>query len=77
MMIPERALVPIQSRQNVFIVEQGLAKLRTVTTGGRTGGLVEILSGLEPGDTIVTAGQLKLRDGVPVVDANQFGGPGV
>ena len=77
MMIPERALVPIQSRQNVFVVENGIATLRVVTTGGRIDGLVEILTGLEPGMTIVSAGQIKLRDGTPVIDATQFGSPGV
>ena len=74
-MIPERALVPIQSRQTVFVVNDGIVSLRDVTTGGRLEGQVEILTGLEPGETIVTAGQLKLREGTAVVDAAQFRGP--
>lgn len=73
-MVPERALVPIQSRQTVFVVEDGAVKLRDVTTGGRQGDQVEILTGLMPGETIVTAGQLKLRDGAAVMDASQMGG---
>lgn len=72
-MIPERALVPVQSRQTVFVVEDGAVKLRDVTTGGRQGDQVEILTGLMPGETIVTAGQLKLRDGAAVMDASQMG----
>ena len=76
-MIPERALVPIQARQNVFVIENGVANLRTVTTGGRLDGLVEILTGLESGEIVVSAGQLKLRDGIPVIDATQMEAPGV
>lgn len=75
-LVPERALVPIQSRQTVFVVENGSAVTRDVETGGRANGQVEILSGLEPGEVIVTAGQLKLREGTPVVDATQLRGPG-
>ncbi|MBT7449944.1 MAG: efflux RND transporter periplasmic adaptor subunit, partial [Rhodospirillaceae bacterium] len=50
-LIPERALVPIQSRQTVFVVENGIVSLRDVTLGGRRGGDVEITSGLSAGDT--------------------------
>jgi multidrug efflux pump subunit AcrA (membrane-fusion protein) len=37
-----------------------------VRTGERRAAKVEILDGLAPGDVIVTAGHLKIRDGVPV-----------
>lgn len=73
-MVPERALVPIQSRQTVFVVEDGVAVTREVTIGGRQGDQVEVLSGLMPGETIVTAGQLKLRNGAAVIDAATMSG---
>ena len=69
-MIPERALVPIQGRQTLFVVENGVVSLRDVETGSRRNGQVEVTSGLEPGEQIVTAGQLKLREGSPVVDVS-------
>ncbi|NKB45124.1 MAG: efflux RND transporter periplasmic adaptor subunit [Alphaproteobacteria bacterium] len=75
-MIPERALVPIQTRQTVFVVENGIVSLRDVTTGGHKGGNVEITSGLSVGDTVVTGGQLKLREGATVVDAANMMSPG-
>jgi membrane fusion protein, multidrug efflux system len=75
-MIPERALVPIQSRQTVFVVDDGIAQLRDVKTGGRRGGDVEIVSGLAAGETIVTAGQLKLREGSSVMNVEALKGPG-
>ena len=37
-----------------------------VKTGGRRNAMVEIVQGLEPGDIVVTAGQIKLRDGAKV-----------
>lgn len=41
-----------------------------VKTGRRTGGLVEILEGISPGDRIVTAGQNRLSPNAPVVIDN-------
>jgi len=75
-MVPERALVPIQERQTVFVVEYGKAMIRDVETGGRDGDMVQITSGLTAGETIITGGQLKVREGVPVVDAARLSGPG-
>ena len=37
-----------------------------VKTGARRNAMVEILEGLAPGDVVVTAGQIKLRDGAKV-----------
>ncbi len=75
-MIPERALVPVQGRQTLFVVKDGTVSLRDVETGSRRGGQVEVISGLTPGEQIVTAGQLKLREGAPVVDADAMMEPG-
>ncbi len=75
-MIPERALVPIQSRQTVFVVEEGVVALRDVTTGGRRGGDVEITSGLSAGDAVIIGGQLKLREGTAVIDVAKITSPG-
>jgi membrane fusion protein (multidrug efflux system) len=44
-----------------MIVEQ-----RVVTTGPTRGDQVAVTSGLKPGETVVTAGQLKLHQGAPV-----------
>jgi hypothetical protein len=37
-----------------------------IEVGQRRDGNVEVLKGLTANDTVVTAGQLKIRDGVPV-----------
>ena len=64
--VPEQALVPQGQDQFVFKVEDGKAALTKVVTGIRREGMVEITDGLGPEDEVVTAGQLKLRDGAEV-----------
>ncbi len=45
---------------------QTIAQRTQVGTGRLRGDLVEITSGLEPGDRVVATGQLRLRDGQPI-----------
>ncbi|CAN5204964.1 efflux RND transporter periplasmic adaptor subunit [soil metagenome] len=66
LLVPEQALWPQGDRQFVYRVEDGQAHLSEVEIGIRRAGIVEIVSGLAPGDEIVTAGQLKLFDGAQV-----------
>ena len=62
---------PQGERAFVFkVVDPGdgkaVARLTPVTLGNRRQGEVEVREGLAPNDLVVTAGQLKIRDGVPV-----------
>jgi membrane fusion protein (multidrug efflux system) len=41
-----------------------------VTTGGTRGDQIAVLSGVKEGDTVITAGQIKLRNGAPIVVNN-------
>ena len=66
LVLPEQALVPQGEEQFVFRVIDGKAARTKVEVGQRRDGRVEVVKGVTPGDTIVTAGQLKLRDGTPV-----------
>jgi membrane fusion protein, multidrug efflux system len=66
LLIPEQALVPDSQTPYVFRVTDGKAVRTPVKTGLRRNAQVEIVEGLHDGDEIVTAGQLKLRDGAPV-----------
>ena len=75
--IPEEAIVPQGGKQYVIkLVDAADGKTRTsqrveVKVGLRSPGKVEIVAGLEPGDTVVTSGQQRVqRDGsaVTVVD---------
>jgi len=49
-----------------------IAKQVFVTTGATRGDQIAILSGIKEGDTIVTSGQLKLRNGSPVTINNNI-----
>ncbi len=64
--VPEEALMPAGNDNFVFKVAEGKAQRVMVKIGQRRGATVEITQGLKAGDEVVTAGQLKLRDGVPV-----------
>lgn len=66
LVLPEQALVPSGSEQFVFRVVDGKAQRARVEIGQRGDGRVEIRQGVGPEDVVVVAGQLKLREGVPV-----------
>lgn len=61
--IPRNAFVGSVSSNQVFVVENGIAKLKTVTAGRILGDKVEILTGLSTGETVITTGQINLQDG--------------
>ncbi|NLD96254.1 MAG: efflux RND transporter periplasmic adaptor subunit [Synergistaceae bacterium] len=54
-----------------FVVSGDAALLRKISTGAEKGGLVEILSGLEPDEKIVASRSEKIRDGVQVKVTDQ------
>jgi membrane fusion protein (multidrug efflux system) len=70
--LPEEAIVPQGGRTYVYKLVPGsdgalLSQRVEVKVGIRRPGRVEILEGVEEGDTVVTAGQQRLqRDGTPV-----------
>lgn len=64
---PEQALWPVGGQTFVYRVTGGKADMVAVTTGARRPGEVEIVSGLAAGDTVIVAGQQKLKPGAPVV----------
>ncbi len=66
LVVPETALVPQGADQFVFRIREGRVSLVRIEIGQRSAGQVEVLRGLEAGDQIVTAGQLKLREGAAV-----------
>jgi membrane fusion protein (multidrug efflux system) len=63
---PESAIVPRGGETYVYRIEGGKAVEAKVKLGERRGAEVEIVEGLMPDTQVVTAGQLKLRDGANV-----------
>ncbi len=64
--IPEQAIWPIGQDKTVYVVVDGKAQQRIVELGARQPGAVEIIAGLEAGEIVVTAGQMKLYEGAAV-----------
>jgi membrane fusion protein (multidrug efflux system) len=71
--IPEEALVAVRRGYIVFVVEDGIARRREVLIGLREPGRVEILEGVEPGEIVVTNGQMRVNDGSPVRGVGRSG----
>ena len=64
--IPSEAIVPEMGKNKVFVYRDGKAEPVDVVTGIRTDSEIQIVSGLEFGDTILTSGTLQLRKGSAV-----------
>jgi len=65
--VRQTAVRPSERGFLAYVVEDGAAKERVLTLGMRTAdGLVEVTSGLSPGEVLVVRGAEALRDGVPV-----------
>jgi len=54
-------------KAEVFVVSGDKAQRRAITTGTANGASIEVLSGVQPGDQVVTRGGFALRDGDRVV----------
>lgn len=63
LLVPPHALVPVLGGQNVVLTRNGKATFVPVETGVRTATAVEIVSGIQPGDTLLTSGLLQVREG--------------
>jgi multidrug efflux system membrane fusion protein len=67
--VPEGAIQASEKGFVAYVVEGGKARMRQVQIGLRTGtGVVEILSGLKAGETVVIEGSDRLADGLPVAE---------
>ena len=66
LIVPRNAFIGSVSSNQIFVIENGTAKLKTVTSGRILGDKVEILNGLSEGETVITTGQINLTDGTKV-----------
>ena len=66
LVVPRVALLDDDGDPAVFAVRNGKAARVSVKLGYMDGEWVEIREGLKPGDGVVTAGKIALRDGTPV-----------
>ena len=63
LMLPTEAIIPILKGQKVFIAKNGKAEERKIQTGYRNAAMVEVTSGLEAGDSVITTGIMSLKAG--------------
>ncbi|GAA0361338.1 efflux RND transporter periplasmic adaptor subunit [Bowmanella denitrificans] len=67
LVLPEGALLPIQDKQYVYVVDSNSkAHQQEVEVGRRKPGLAQILSGIQAGDKVVIEGTLRLSEGSQV-----------
>lgn len=64
--VPAQAVVPELGGFKVFVYKSGKAETRNITIGIRSSDAVQVTSGLNPGDTLITTGILQMRSGLPV-----------
>lgn len=81
-LVPATAITRIGSESFVFVAQsstdpktkkpQLIAKQKSVKLGNMQGNDYQVLSGLTPGEKIVTAGLMNLREGMPILDTSQI-----
>lgn len=64
--IPRTAFVGSVSSNQVFVVENGKAVLKTIQSGRNFGDYIEVISGLPKGTQVITSGQINLADQTPI-----------
>ncbi len=63
LMVPTQAIIPQERKKSLIIARSGKAFFQDVETGIRTAGTIEIIRGVQPGDTVITSGVLFLKEG--------------
>lgn len=66
LMVPSEAFVPESGQVFLFLYKSGVAQRVAVEAGIRTDSQIQVLSGIAPGDTVLTTGILQLRERMPV-----------
>ncbi|TAE29549.1 MAG: efflux RND transporter periplasmic adaptor subunit [Candidatus Kapaibacterium sp.] len=66
LMIPSEALIPEIKGQRVFVAKNKVATPVDVETGIRTERKLQIVSGIQEGDTVITTGLLQIKGGANV-----------
>jgi len=64
--VPTDCIVPELNAQTVFVFHNGKAFRKTVELGARTDKMVQLLNGINAGDTVLTTGLMRVKDNFPV-----------
>ena len=64
--IPSEAIIPEMGKDKVFLYKNGKAQPAEIKTGLRTESMVQVIEGLQLGDTLLTTGVMQLRTDMDV-----------
>lgn len=71
LLIPRIALVGSIKNASVYVLQNNTAVLKAITVGRDLGDYLEVLSGLNEGEKVITTGQINLSDGATVSIINK------
>ncbi len=66
LLVPNNAILPIGRKKQIYIYKGGKAMATDITTGVRDSTNIQVVSGLNVGDTVIISGILFLRPGIDV-----------
>jgi membrane fusion protein (multidrug efflux system) len=72
--IPRSAIIEYDGAESVFVVEDGRALRKNVTTGYGSRGMIEVTGGLGEDEQVIVLGQANLKQDSPVTVINAAGG---
>jgi membrane fusion protein (multidrug efflux system) len=64
--IPTMSVIADLRGQKVFVVRKGKAESQNIETGSRTDSTIEVIKGLNVGDSVITTGLMSVKPGGPV-----------
>lgn len=67
LLIPTEAIIPVLKGQKVFLYKSGKAKEQNVKCGIRTTDRIQVMEGVEAGDTVITSGIMQISNGSSVI----------
>lgn len=65
-MVPNSAIIPVGRIKQMYVYENGKAAMREVETGVRDSSNIQIITGIKPGDSVITSAILYMRPGMDV-----------
>jgi RND family efflux transporter MFP subunit len=71
--VPREAIVPQGQLSTAFVVDNGSAQMRVLSTGQSAGEWVDVLAGIAPGELVIVSPPPSLRDGDAVAAAHIAG----
>ncbi len=70
-MIPSETIIPILEGKKVFVKKNGIVEEVLIETGLRDEKMVQVLSGLTEGDSLITSALMTLKQGMKVVSKSE------